>query len=143
MKRLLTILALGVLLTTTLLASEPRSHIDEASVMQVTAINAGDGAAIANLYNKDAALFPPGAERIDGRSAIQAFWQGAIDSGMKVDDLHVVEVDARSDIAVDVGNFTISVPADSGVTKAAGKYIVIWKRIDHTWQIYREIWNMN
>ncbi len=143
MKRLLTILVLGILLPTTLVASEPRAHINAASVKQVAAINAGDGATIASLYSEDAALYPPGAERVDGRSAIRDFWQSAIDSGMKVDDLHVVEFDSRSDIAVDIGNFVLSFPGDSGVTKAAGKYIVIWKRNGHTWQLHREIWNMN
>ena len=143
MKRLLTIIALGILLPTTLVAGGPRTHIDEALVKLVAAINAGDGATVASLYSEDAALFPPGEERVDGRSAIQTFWQGAIDSGMKVDDLHATEVDSRSDIAEEVGVFILSVPGDSGVTKVAGKYIVIWKRTGHTWQIHRDIWNTN
>ena len=143
MKRLLTILALGILLPTTLVAGEPRTHIDEAMVKFVAAFNAGDGATVANLYSEDAALFPPGGERVDGRSAIQTFWQGAIDSGMKIDELHAIEVDSGSNVAGEVGVFILSVPGDSGVTKVAGKYIVIWKRTGHTWQIHRDIWNMN
>lgn len=143
MKRLLTILALGVILPTTLVAGEPRRHIDEAMVKFVAAFNAGDGAAVANLYTRDAALFPPGAERIDGRSAIQTFWQGAIDSGMKIDKLHAVEVDSGGNIAGEVGVFVLSVPGDSGMTKVAGKYIVTWKRTGHTWRLHRDIWNTN
>ena len=92
MKKLLTILVLGILLPTVLLASDPRTHIDDVLVKFVAAFNAGDGATVASFYSEDAALFPPGGERIDGRSAIQTFWQGAIDSGMKIDDLHAVEV---------------------------------------------------
>ena len=143
MKRLLTILALGILLPTAAMAGEPRAHIDEALVRFVAAFNAGDGATVASLYSEDAALFPPGGERVDGRSAIQTFWQGAIDSGLKIDDLHAVEVDARSDMAGEIGVFTLSVPGDSGPTKVAGKYIVIWKRTGHTWQLHRDIWNTN
>jgi len=143
MKRLFTILALGILLPTTLVAGEPRTHIDEAMVKFVTAFNAGDGATVASFYSEDAALFPPGAERIDGRSAIQTFWQGAIDSGMKIDKLHAVEVDSGGNIAGEVGVFVLSVPGDSGVTKVAGKYIVTWKRAGHTWQLHRDIWNTN
>jgi ketosteroid isomerase-like protein len=74
MKKLLTILALGILLPTGLIASQPRAHIDDILVKFVAAFNAGDGATVASLYSEDAALFPPGGERIDGRSAIQAFW---------------------------------------------------------------------
>jgi ketosteroid isomerase-like protein len=143
MKRLLTILALWVLLPATLVASEPRAHIDENLVKFVAAFNAGDGATVASLYSEDAALFPPGGERIDGRSAIQTFWQGAIDSGMKIDDLHAIEVDSGGDIAGEVGVFILSVPGDSGPVKVPGQYIVVWKRSGHTWQLHRDIWNTN
>ncbi len=143
MKRFITIIVLGILLPTILLAGEPRTHIDETMVKFVAAFNAGDGATVASFYSEDAALFPPGAERIDGRSAIQTFWQGGIDSGMKIDKLHSVEVDSGGDFAGEVGVFVLSVPGDSGVTKVAGKYIVTWKRSGHTWQLHRDIWNKN
>jgi ketosteroid isomerase-like protein len=141
MKKLLTILVLGILMPTVLLASDPRTHIDDVLVKFVAAFNAGNGATVASFYSEDAALFPPGGERIDGRSAIQTFWQGAIDSGMKIDDLHAVEVDSGGDISGEVGVFILSVPGDSGVTKIPGNYIVIWKRSGHTWQLHRDIWN--
>jgi ketosteroid isomerase-like protein len=143
MKRLLTIIALGILLPTTLVAAEPRTHIDNTLVKFVNAFNAGDGATVASFYSEDAALFPPGGKRVDGRSAIQAFWQGAIDSGMKLDDLHAIEVDSRSDIAGEIGVFILSVPGESGPVKVPGQYIVIWKRSGHTWQLHRDIWNTN
>jgi len=143
MKRIFTIIALGILLPTTLLAGEPRNHIDETLVKFVAAINAGDGATVASFYTEDAALFPPGAARVDGRSAIQTFWQGAIDSGMTIDDLHAVEVDARGDMAGEIGVFVLSVPGENGQTKIPGQYIVIWKRTGHTWQLHRDIWNTN
>jgi len=141
MKILITILTLGILLPTTLVASEPRVHIDDISVEFVAAFNAGDGAALASLYSEDATLFPPGAERVDGRSAIQTFWQGAMDAGMKLDDLSATEVISRGDIAGEMGGFILSVPGDSGVNKVVGEYIVIWKRDGHTWQLHRDIWN--
>ena len=109
----------------------------------MAAFNAGDAATVASLYSEDAALFPPGGERVDGRSAIQTFWQGAIDSGMKVDVLHAVEVEARGDMAGEVSVFTLSVPGEGGATKVAGKYIVIWKRSGQTWQLHRDIYNTN
>ncbi len=129
------------LLPTASLAGEPRQHIDEILVRFVAAFNAGDGATVAGFYAEDASLLPPGGARVDGRAAIQAFWQGAADSGVRIDDLHAVEVEARQDIAGEVGVFTLSVPGESGVTKVVGKYIVIWKRAGHTWQLYRDIWN--
>ncbi len=143
MKRLLIILALGILLPTAAVAGEPRAHIDEVLLKWVAAFNAGDSATVANLYTEDASVFPPGEERVDGRSAIQTFWQGAIDSGVKVDDFHSVKVEAWSNIAEEIGSLTFIVPRDSGPTKVVGKYIVIYKRTGHTWQLHRDIWNMN
>lgn len=143
MKRLLSVLAFVILLPTAAVAGEVRTHIDEAMVKFMAAFNAGDGATVASFYSEDAALFPPGGERVDGRSAIQTFWQGAIDSGLKLDDIHAVEVDPKGNIAGEVGVFILSVPGESGPTKVPGKYIVIWKRIGHTWQLHRDIWNTN
>ena len=143
MKRLLTILVLGILLPSAAVAGEPRAHIDETMVSFVAAFNAGDGATVAGLYSEDAALYPPGGQRIDGRPAIQTFWQGTIDSGMKIDELHAVEIDARSDMAGEVGVFILSAPGEGGRTKIPGKYIVMWKRTGGTWQLHRDIWNTN
>ena len=36
-------------------------------------INAGDAAAVARHYTEDAAIHPPGAGRMDGKDAIQAY----------------------------------------------------------------------
>lgn len=142
MRRLLTVCALVMLLPTAAMAGEPRAHIDEALVKFAAAFNAGDAATVASLYTEDAALFPPGADRIDGRAAIQTFWQGAIESGMKITDLRAVEVEATGDMAGEVGVFTATVPGETGPTTVDGQYIVVWKRTGHTWQLHRDIYNM-
>ncbi len=143
MKRLVIILTLWIWLPAAAAAGEPRTHIDETEVKFVAAFNAGDAATVASLYTENAVLLPPGGERVDGRAAIQAFWQGAIDSGMKIDDLHAVEVEARGNMAGELGVFTLTVPAENGPTKVNGKYIIIWMRSGQMWQLHRDIWNTN
>jgi uncharacterized protein (TIGR02246 family) len=143
MRKLIGLFAICFTVSTASLAGEPRQHIDDILVEFVAAFNAGDAATVASFYTEDAALLPPGGARVDGRAAIQAFWQGAIDSGMKIDDLHAVEVEARRDLAGEIGVFTLSVPGDSGTTQVAGKYIVVWKRDGHSWRLHRDIWNTN
>ncbi len=143
MKRLVIILMLWIWLPAAAAAGEPRAHIDETLVKFVAAYNAGDAATVASFYTENAVLLTPGGERVDGRAAIQAFWQGAIDSGMKIDDLHAVEVEARGNMAGEMGVFTLIVPGDAGPTKVGGKYIVIWMRSGQTWQLHRDIWNTN
>jgi len=141
MKKLLSILVISIFLPAVILAAEPRSHIEEVASNFKDAFNAGNAATIASFYSEDAALFPPGADRVDGRPGIQAFWQGAIDAGMTMIELTTIEVDARSDIAGEIGAFILRVPGDNGTTDVEGQYIVIWKRDGHTWQLHRDIWN--
>ena len=141
MKKLFT-LAMGLILVPVMVAAgEPRSHIDDQLTIFKAALNRGDSEAIASLYTEDATLLPPDSERIDGRAEIQSFWQGAIDAGMKMDELQAVNVDASADIAGEVGRFILSVPGENGPTKVTGKYIVVWKREGHTWRLHRDIWN--
>ena len=45
------------------------------------AINAGDAAAVTAHYTDDAAIHPPGAVRMDGKAAVQGYWQPGIDAG--------------------------------------------------------------
>lgn len=137
------ILVSGVLVSTPALAGSPREHIDASLIKFVAAFNAGDGAAVAALYTEDAALLPPGGTQVNGRAAIEEFWQGAIDSGMKIDSLGAVEVEANGDLAGEVGEFVLLVPGDEGTSEVAGKYIVIWKRHENNWQLHRDIWNTN
>jgi len=123
--------------------ADPRSEIDATLAQFVAALNAGDAATVASFYTEDAALLPPGGGRVDGREAIQAFWQGAIDGGMKAESLHAVEVFADGDVAGEVGVFLLTMPGEEGVTEIPGKYIVIWQKRDGAWQLHRDIWNTN
>lgn len=107
------------------------------------AYNAGDSTALARLYTADGALFPPGAGRVDGIDGIAAFWQSAMESGLADIDLETTELDARGDVATEIGRFTGTVPdGEGGTAPVAGKYVVIWKRdTDGRWRLHRDIWN--
>ena len=144
MYRLISALAICVLLPVTALADPARVHIDETLVQFVNAFNGGDGAAVAALYTEDAELLPPDSAPVRGRQAIQDFWQGAIDAGITMESLGAVEVEAHGPMAAEVGAFVLKVPGENGqTTSVAGKYIVVWRREGHTWRLHRDIWNTN
>lgn len=133
------------LTATTAASAGAREDIEAALKTFAAAYNAGDGATVAQLYAEDAALLPPGEARVDGRAAIQAYWQGAIDGGISDLTLEAVEVEESGDLAMEVGAFSLAVPGenDAKVT-VAGKYIVVWKKgADGAWRLYRDIWNAN
>ena len=126
-------------------AQDAKAAIDEAALAWESAFNAGDGKGVAELYTEDAALFPPDAERVDGKAAIAGFWQGAIDAGLADADLETLEVVEAGDLAYEVGTVTLSAPTTEGErAPVSGKYIVVWQQEgDGAWRLHRDIWNMN
>jgi uncharacterized protein (TIGR02246 family) len=126
-------------------AASPRVEIEAANMAFATSFNQKDDAAVAAHYSEDAALFPPDAERVDGRADIQAFWKKAIEDGMSDLTLKAVEVEGSDDVAFEVGEASFSAPNQSGTpAQATIKYIVVWRKgADDTWRIYRDIWNSN
>jgi uncharacterized protein (TIGR02246 family) len=110
-------------------AQDAEQAIEEASVAWEAAFNSGSGKGVADLYTEDGALFPPGAARVDGKAAIAAFWQAAIDSGLKDADLQTTEVAGFGDLAYETGGATLSATGtDGNMVPVALKYIVVWQR---------------
>ncbi|MFQ5889018.1 MAG: YybH family protein [Gemmatimonadota bacterium] len=120
-------------------SSDTRAAIAEATEAWEAAWNAGDGAGIAALYTDDAMLLPPGSEPIEGREAIQAFWQSAVESGSQA-ELKMGEVEDFGETAIEVRGSYVVTGAD-GAHLDHGKYIVVWKKVDGSWKLHRDIWN--
>lgn len=103
------------------------------------AFAAQDAAAIASLYTADAQLLPPNSDFINGREAIQTFWQGAMDAGVAGATLTAEEAMGTDGLAVEVGRYEML--AADGSTIDEGKYIVWWQRTPAGWRLHRDIWN--
>lgn len=102
-------------------------------------INAGDAAAVASYYTEDAAIHPPGAGRMDGKDAIQAYWQAGIDAGLSDVSIIATSVDLNGDSSVSVGTLS----GNMGDAALTGKYIVVGKKTAEGWQIFQDIWNFD
>ncbi len=102
-------------------------------------INAGNSAAVAGHYTDDGAILPPGAGRIDGKEAIQGYWQAGIDAGLGDVSIVATSVDITGDSAVTVGTLS----GKMGDAELAGKYIVVAQRTAAGWKIHRDIWNFD
>jgi uncharacterized protein (TIGR02246 family) len=105
------------------------------------AFNAGKVEELAALYTKDALVLAPGSPMIEGREGIAKMWQGILDSGFTDLDLQAREIVVVGGTAYETGTFEGTVVTDDGETKAAGKYIVVWKKQDGRWKLHRDIWN--
>jgi ketosteroid isomerase-like protein len=69
-----------------------RKKIEEVNKGFVKAFNKGDLADAMEVYTNNATILPPNAEMIKGKDAITAYWQGALDMGVKEAKLETVEV---------------------------------------------------
>ena len=116
-----------------------RQAIVAANQQFMSAFGRGDAAGVAGLYTEDGQVLPPGSEPITGRPRIQAFWQGAMDMGVKAAKLETVEVAHHGDAVYEVGRYALE--AAGGQLLDRGKYVVIWQRHGGDWKLHRDIWN--
>jgi len=105
-----------------------------------SAYDAKDAALIAEIYSENGAVMPPNSESVNGQAAIEDFFTEFHATGMGV-EIQDTEAYAHGDVGYKVGTYTIS-DAD-GATLDEGKYVEIWRYIDGTWQMYRDIFNSN
>jgi ketosteroid isomerase-like protein len=103
----------------------------------MTTFALGDAAGVAALYTQSGQLLPTNRDVITGAPAIQAFWQTAMDIGVKEIILETRELEAFGDTTHEVGRYTLR--GDLGLVLDQGKYVVIWKREGGQWRIHREI----
>ena len=104
----------------------------------IEAFNAGDGSAIAAMMTEDGVIMPPNSEAVVGREAIAAFWQAVIDTGVTA-ALDMTELAVDGDLGFKRGAYEFF-NAD-GESVDTGKWLEIWTRVDHEWQLNRTIWN--
>ena len=116
-----------------------QAAIEAAVEKFMAAFNRGDAAALADLYTENGQLLPTGSDFVTGKAAIQAFWQGAIDMGIKSARLETVEAEGHGDTAIEIGKYTLS--GEAGKIMDRGKYVVIWKQKASQWKLHRDIWN--
>ena len=110
----------------------------------MAAFKRGDGAGVAACYTADAQLLPPNSPMIVGIPDIAAFWQGAMTMGIKDARLETKHLEERGDLAVEVGQYTLTIQPEGGAAMTdVGKYVVVWKDDAGTWKLHTDIWNTN
>lgn len=104
-----------------------------------SALMRGDTASIADFYSDTGMLLPAGSDIIQGKAGIKAFWQAAIEMGIRKLKLDILEVDVHGDTAIEMSKYTLT-NEDEEVIEC-GKGIVIWKFNNNSWMMHRDIWN--
>lgn len=101
----------------------------------------GDMAGVAGFYSDNAMLLPAGSDLIEGRQAIEAYWQEAIGTGIRSIKIDLMELEQRGDLATEVSRYTMLDAKEAVVDH--GKGIMIWKHDGNAWKMHRDIWTSN
>jgi len=125
-------------MSTPTIAADPRSGIEAANRQFMEAFGRGDAASVARLYTASAQLLPANSDFVAGTTAIQRFWQRAMDMGLKEAVLETLELEAHGETAHEVGRYTLKTAG--GQAADAGKYLVIWMQEGGAWKLQRDIW---
>ena len=115
-----------------------RAQIEKSVQAWQKAYNAGDAAAVTALYTTDAKLLVPGAEPGTGPKAIQELIAADIALGGKL-TLTLIDVVGFGDYALETGKWVATSP--DGKHLDHGPYLVLYRKADGGWKMYRDIWN--
>lgn len=109
----------------------------------VKAYNAGDADGVANLYDEQAVLLPPGAPGVNGRAAIRAFF--AKDTAASAKDGLAFSLGPRPaggvSGAMGWASGTYAVKDKSGHVVETGKYLSVSMKKGGKWLYVRDTWN--
>lgn len=98
----------------------------------------GNAADVAAIYAEEGQIMPAHCTAISGRAAIQAFWQGCIDTGICAMQRTPREVDCLDGTINEVGEYHFLDHQQRVLD--VGNYVIIWKEQGRQWRIQRDIW---
>ena len=110
------------------------------SIEWMAFVAAGDSVGLANMYAQDAKFMMDGAPAISGRKNIQSTFSGMMKSGISRGDLIIIDVWGTENLLAEEGELSLFV-GDTEVDQV--KYIVLWKKEEGKWKLFRDIFNSN
>jgi len=96
-------------------------------------------------YADDAAFLAPNAPATSGKTAIRAAWTDLLKSpGLSLSfGPTAVRIAHASDMAYEIGTYTMGLDAPGGRVEDEGKYVVVWTRVGGDWKVAADIFNSN
>ena len=119
--------------------SAAKLQIDDANANFMSLVAKGDSVGVANCYTIDAKFMGPNAPAVEGRKGIQSVIAGIINSGIAKVNLTATNVWGDENMLAEEGTLTLAIKDGMQVEK--GKYIVLWKKEDGKWKLFRDCFN--
>ena len=119
------------------------AEFDDGRDAFLSAIRRGQTREACRVYAADARLLVPSADPIEGRAAIELYWQTGIDAGMTDIALEQLAVAHRRGFAYEIGRYAMHLePADGVAVEDRGKYVVLHEvQPDGSWRWAVEMFN--
>jgi len=138
--KIVVVAALVALLGSPCAAQTAAGEIEKVKQQYLEALNEGDAATLARMSGEHAILLPPNAEMIEGREAIEQYWQAVFAAGLKDVSAKTVRVDEYGgDAAREIGRIRVNALAPRDMLE--GKYVIVWRKRDKNWLLDSVIWN--
>lgn len=116
-----------------------RKQIDSANQNLVTGLAKGDSTLAAESYCKDAKFMAANAPALSGRKEISGDFGNLIRSGITDLKITTVDVWGGENAITEEGKWTLALKDGKQVDQ--GKYLVLWKKEDGKWKIFRDCLN--
>ncbi|HVG15252.1 MAG TPA: nuclear transport factor 2 family protein [Chitinophagaceae bacterium] len=117
-----------------------KDEIKKSNALFGQAFAKGDSAAIVSLYHSEAKVYPPNMGLMGQRSEMGHFVTAIPGMGVKGITLNSTEVFGSGDLIIELGTYEMS---DGTKAMDSGKYVVVWKKENGKYKMYRDMWNSN
>ncbi|HNP23368.1 MAG TPA: DUF4440 domain-containing protein [Panacibacter sp.] len=102
--------------------------------------SSGDSAMFIDRYTSDAMLMAPNMPAMSGTAGIAGFYKAALTQmGVKGISLTTTNVYGEGDYATEEGSYELFAAGGKAIDK--GKFLVVWKKTDAGWKMYRDCFN--
>lgn len=104
------------------------------------AFTKADSSLLIDRYTADGCIFAPNMPAICGSQGIAGFYRAAYDQmGMRNIILTTTQVYGSGDYVTEEGTYELFASENKSIDK--GKFLVLWKKTDNGWKMYRDIFN--
>jgi len=116
-----------------------KKEIDVANKDFVNLFNRGDSIGLANMFTIDGKSMEPNEPAYIGRGQIQTHYSTVMKAGANKLGLLTTGLWGDENMLAEEGEFTFMDKDDKILDK--GKYIVLWRKEDDKWKLFRDCYN--
>ena len=105
--------------------------------------NTGNYDQVAGLFASDGMFMAPQYEPVVGNRMVERQLRAFGESGFQDLRLDTIRVESSSDLAMEVGRYSVSIVGEvHGTQVDRGKYLTVWRRLG-AWRIVAACWSSN